>query len=334
MRGRWTWQAAVVGLVLVLWAGAARADEEPEATATELAEDCVWLPDVRCGRSGRPEGFYKPIVQPYLFEDPFVTTGIYPYYVYHDFPNQSAFQGGDAHVAALQLRAALTDRLAFIATKDGYMWRRPDNPLLDHTQGWLNLGAGFKYLLFEDEERGIYVSPALRFEFDSGSTDNYQDHGDGLVIPSISAAWALGRFHLIGGLGGNIPLDGGDNSSNVFYHLYADYAVHPRFSPFVQISGITWIESGNGEMPVQLKHGGSLPLGVVQTALGTGRFEGADIANLGSQGVDNLDLVTAAVGGHIKLAEHVTWSFAYERAITRHKGIFQQRFTTALAIEF
>ena len=37
--------------------------------------------------------------------------------------------------------------------------------------------------------------------------------------------------------------------------------------------------------------------------------------NLGSQGVDNLDLLTAAVGGHIKLAEHVTWSLAYERAI-------------------
>lgn len=332
MRGRRTLQVALLTVTLGFGVSGAGAEPEPQP-AGEPAEDCTWFPDVRCGRSGRPDGFHKPIVQPYLFEDPFITTGAYPYYVYHDFPNKSAFQGGDAHVAALQLRAALTDRLAFIATKDGFMWRRPDNPLLDDTQGWLNLGAGFKYLLFEDEERGIYVSPALRFEFDSGSTDNYQDHGDGLVIPSLSAAWALGGFHLIGGLGGNIPIDGGDNSSNVFYHLYADYEVHPRFSPFVQISGIRWIESGNGEMPVPLKHG-ELPLGVVQDALGTGRFEGADIANLGSQGVDNLDLITAAVGGHIKLTEHVTWSLAYERAITNHKGIFQQRFTTALAIEF
>jgi hypothetical protein len=102
----------------------------------------------------------------------------------------------------------------------------------------------------------------------------------------------------------------------------------------VQISGIRWIESGNGELPVQLKHGGALPLDTVQDVLGTGRFEGADIANFGSRGVDNLDLITAALGGHFKLTENLTWSLAYERALTHHKGIFQQRFTTALAIEF
>jgi hypothetical protein len=318
----------LAALLAASFGGAAPAAAEQEA-------GCTWLPDLRCGREGgRPEGFRMPIVQPYLFEDPFVTTGLYPYYLYHDYPNKSVFEGGHTEVVALQARVALTDRLAFIATKDGYRWNEPHLALLDHEEGWMNLAGGFKYQLVKDEERRFYLAPALRFEFDSGAHDVFQGQGDGLVIPSISAAWGLGKAHLIGGLGGQIPIDGRLQSSSIFYHLYLDYEVHPRFTPFVQISGLYWVESGNGEFPVALKNNVDIPLGVAQAALGTDPFEGADVANLGSPGVDNLDLVTAAVGAHVRLADHLTWSIAYERAITSHKGIFQQRMTTALAVEF
>ena len=37
-----------------------------------------WFPDLRCERQGRFDGFHKPIVAFALFEDPFITTGIYP----------------------------------------------------------------------------------------------------------------------------------------------------------------------------------------------------------------------------------------------------------------
>jgi hypothetical protein len=305
------------------------------AAGAQDAGDCTWFPDLRCGREGgRPEGFRMPIVQPYLFEDPFITTGLYPYYVYHDFPNQSVFQGGHAQVVAVQARLALTDRLAFIATKDGYLWNDPHLALLDDEHGWMNIAGGFKYQLIKDDEHHFYVSPALRYEGATGSHDVFQGEGDGLVIPSISAAWGIGDAHLIGGLGGQIPIDGRFQSSSIFYHLYLDYEVHPRFTPFVQISGLYWVESGDGTFPVALKNNVDIPLSLAQTALGTGRFEGADVANLGSPGVDNLDLVTAAVGAHVKLADHLIWSVAYERAITSHKGIFQQRVTTALVVEF
>jgi hypothetical protein len=72
----------------------------------------------------------------------------------------------------------------------------------------------------------------------------------------------------------------------------------------------------------------------VQTALDTGRFEGADVVNLGSPQVDGLDLITAAAGVHVPLGDYVTLSVAYERPITEPKGIFQQRITSALVIEF
>jgi hypothetical protein len=321
---------AIAALVLLLGLATAAAAAEDAA-----ASDCTWLPDLRCGREdGRPDGFRKPIVQPYLFEDPFVTTGLYPYYVYHDYPEQSVFQGGGAHVAAVQARVALTDRLAFLATKDGYLWNRPDLPLLDDEEGWMNVGAGFKYLLVRDDERRFYVSPSFRYEAPSGAHDVFQGEGDGLVIPSISGAWGVGDAHLIAGLGAQIPIDGRMQSSSLFYHLYADYEVHPRVTPFVQLSGLYWIESGDGSFPVALRGNSDIPLGIAQAALGTGPFEGADVAVLGSERVDNLDLVTLAVGTHLKLAEHLVWSVAYERAITHSKGIFQQRMTTALVLEF
>jgi hypothetical protein len=111
-------------------------------SAVESDPDCVWLPDLRCGRSGRWDGFEKPIVQPYLFEDPFVTTALHPYYAWHEFPDDSVLQGGEVHVAALQARLALTDRLGLIATKDGYVWLRPENPLLDDDEGFWDLALG------------------------------------------------------------------------------------------------------------------------------------------------------------------------------------------------
>jgi len=331
------WMGGVGVLALTgLVAGGALPAYADESTAEPAAsEECGgWFPDLQCGRSGRWEGFHKPIVAPYFFEDPFITTGIYPYFVQHDFPGRSAFQGGHASVAAVQIRVAITDKVAFVATKDGYAWFRPGNDLLDDQQGWLNIGGGLKAALYENEEENFLVSGTLRFEFDTGSSDVFQDHGDGVVIPSVSWAWGNGPLHMIGDLGGQIPLDGGDQSSSIFAHLYADYEVAPMFVPFAQINWMHWTDSGNGKLPIDLNVGVTLPVDTVQAALGTGSFEGADVWNLGSKGVGGLDLWTAALGFHVPITEHITLSAAYERPFSHHKGVFQQRITTSVAIEF
>lgn len=294
----------------------------------------AWFPDFNCERSGRFEGFEMPIVAPYLFEDPFITTNAVPYFLWHDFPEQSVFDGGALYAAALQLRVALTDRVAIIATKDGYVWNRNGNPLLEDSQGTMNIAAGLKVALWQDRDAGRIVSAILRVEAPTGSSDQYQGHKSGMAVPSLSGAFRTGPVRWIGDLGAQIPFDGRDLSSSIFYHLYAGLDVTPVVQPFVQISGLRWIESGNGSLPIRLKSGGTLDLDTVQTALGTGRFEGADVVNLGSPQVDGLDLITAAAGVHVPLGEYVTLSVAYERPITEPKGIFQQRITSALVIEF
>lgn len=323
-----TWKR-LVGIVgallmgLLTWA--------PEAFASTCDK---WLPDIQCERSGRFEGFHMPIVSFALFEDPFIVTGIYPYYAWHEFPERSAFLGGEAHDVSVQIRVALTDRLALIANKDGYMWMRPDNPLLDDTQGSLNLAGGLKYALVVNEEKDFILSSILRFEFPSGSKDTFQSHADGMVIPSLAFAWGRDQLHIIGDFGAQVPFDQGQQSTSLFYHLYADYNVTKRLAPFAQVSGITWITSGHGDIPVRLKGGTELPLQTVQNVLGTGRFEGADLMNLGSEGVSGLDLWTWALGTHLTITERLTFSVAYERPFSHHKGIFKQRVTTGFSIEF
>ena len=348
------WLAPVALLALVSFAGPVAADEveegaappqrvrptpspqpapSPAPMAAPAASECTWLPDIRCGRHGRWDGFHMPIIAPYYFEDPFITTGVTPYYLWHEFPGDSALQGGDWHVLALQARVALTDRLAFIATKDGYGWLRPGNPLVEDDSGWFNLGFGLKYAFLELPDQDFIASISTRFEVPSGSREMYQGHGSAQVMPSLSAAWGPGDLRLIGDIGGVVPFDGGDHSTIFFYHAYASYNLHEHFAPFVQFSGLQYTGSGDGTRGIKTTLG-TLPLGVVQTALGTGPFEGVDVANLGSAGVSGNNVTTFAVGFHVPINRHVTWSAGYEFPISSREDLFEQRVTTALQVEF
>jgi hypothetical protein len=298
-------------------------------------EDCpTWFPDLRCKRSGRWEGFQMPMVQPYLFEDPFITTGIYTYYAWHEFPSSSVFQGGDADVLAVQARVALTDRLAFIATKDGRMRLSPDLALLDDEEGWLNLAGGFKYALVQQPEEPFILSAALRAEVPTGGEEMFSGGSDVIVIPSLSTAWGLEDLHLIGDLGGQIPTDSNEYSTSGFYHLYADYTVASWFQPFVQLSGMHWFDGGDGRRPVKLNNGAVVTIDQATHAVGVGHFEGADVMNLGSKGVEGNDLITAALGMHIPLGRHMAVSVAYERPITQRKDIFEERVNAWMRFEF
>lgn len=307
----------------------------PRAAAPEPEAECFWLPDIRCGRRGRFEGFQQPISQPFLFEDPFITTGVTAYHVWHEFPRTSALGGGDLHAVALQARVALTDRLAFIATKDGYGWESPDNPLLDDQTGWFNLAGGFKYALVQRPEDRFILSAALRLEYGTGSSALFEGATGGVVfIPSLSAAWGTERLHLIGDVGGQAPTDGDVYSSQFFYHAYADYRVHRLFQPFVQVSGLYYIDGGTGSRPVRLVNGARIPMETARQALNLDSFEGVDVHNLGNVGVGGNHVVVGAVGAHVGLADHVTLSVAYERPLTDRKDIHKQRVTTALRLEF
>jgi hypothetical protein len=300
-------------------------------------EDCpLFFPDFRCERSGRYEGFVMPMASPYLFEDPFITTGVQGVGIWHDFPGDSVFGGGDAWVVALQARVAITDRLALIATKDGYIFMDPANDaVFKDNDGFFDITAGLKYALIDMPEKNFIASPSLRFDIPVGDRDVFSGNGDGVVIPAMSAAWGIDKFHVIGDLGGRIPFDRDKESTSLFYHLHLDYALLEYFVPLIELSGYHWTNSGDGSATVHgTKISPALSLSEAQAALGVGRFEGADLVNLGSEGVAGNDLVTLAFGAKIPLNRHVAFGVIYELPITHREDIFNQRVMMSVVLEF
>ena len=336
--------ALCVTVTLGLLAGTARAEE-----------DCsTWLPDFdsQCDRKARFDDFVQPMSMPYLFEDPFITTGANLVGIWHGTADNGNFQAGYAGVLALQLRVAITDKLAFIATKDGFLMHRPDtkvsdigvipgtNPraaVLRDENAFLNATIGFKYALIEDPENNFILSPALRYEIPMGQDEVFQGRGDGVFIPSATFAWApVSGLHLIGGLGGQIPVDTTKESTSLFYNMHVQVTLFDRIVPFIELSGITWTNSGNGKMSLNTSKalGADVTLSQAQAALGASRFEGADVFNLGSRGIAGESLITTAWGLRIPLDDHVVLGVSYERALHGDKNLFDQRVTAMATYEY
>ena len=317
-----------------------------------VAEECpTWLPDFRCERQARFEGFVQPMSMPYLFEDPFITTGANLVGIWHDFDKTGDFDAGYAGVLALQLRVALTDKLAFIATKDGFMMFRPDTKisdvpalgqptndrqLLSDEDAFLNATVGFKYALIELPDQNFILTPAIRYEIPLGNDEVFQGHGDGLIIPSMSMAWGLDNFHVIAGVGGEAAIDRDRDSSSIFYNLHLDYAVAERFVPFFEVNATHWVNSGDGSLPINTNGslGTEVTLNTAQAVLRTGAFEGADVVNVGSRGIAGDELVTLAYGLRMPLDDHVSLGVSYEHAVTGEKNLFKQRVTAMATFEY
>jgi hypothetical protein len=321
---------AIFVMSLGLSPGLTRA-ESPAVTGGAACEG--WLPDLRgCERPARWDGFSAPIGMPYLFEEPFVNTGASVWVLWHDLPESSVFEGGEVRAIAAQLRLALTERLALIATKDGWIELRPDLDLLDTENGYGDLGLGIKYALIEDPERGFILTPSLRYEITQGSRDVYQGNGEGMWTPALSAGLRLGPTNLTAGFGATFPLDGDAESSLAFYGLQLAWPTGGRLTPFFGIHGLHYLDAGDGSTTLRTALG-SLPVETVQNVLRTGRFEAHDVANLGSSGVEGHDVISGSVGFRLKLGERLDLGFAYERPLTRRRDLLKQRATLNLLIE-
>jgi len=302
-----------------------------------FANDCTaLLPDFNCeGRVGRYEGFIPAQTFEYLFEDPFITTGLTAVYVQQDYPIDSAFDGGEVQVYALQARLAITDRLAFIATKDGYARHKPGSAILDDQDGYFDVAAGLKYQLIDHPETQFAVAPAIRVEFPVGNKDVFSGHHHGLIIPSISFAKGFDKLHALGSAGAELSIDRDKGVDFAFYNLQIDYKLARYLSPFVGLNGIYYFSDGDGSLPVQTNVPalGTLPLGTVQAALGFPGFEGAEVLNLGSDDVSGNSLISGAIGTWIPLSAKSGLGFAYEVPFGR-KDLNARRFHANFLFEF
>ncbi len=268
-------------------------------------------------------GLISPVANPIYFEDARITTEMRPIFIQHWLPDTFKFAGGsaplggEARVYALQLRYAINDRLAFIATKDGYIEFKPNHTLTEQ-HGWADLAAGFKYALVDDAQKQLLITPGLTITLPTGDKDVFQGDGSGEWNFFVSAVKGWSDLHLLGNLGFRIPNNSGEQTSELHYSLQLDYRTCDYFIPFIVFNGYTVLSEGDDKLL------GAVPLNT----------EMYDLANFGSTNAKGTSQLTIGGGFRSKLTDRLDVGVAYEAGIGDSKGIFDKRLTVDMIVSF
>lgn len=314
--------AAEDGAALSLRAGATWMQDGAADTVSVRTEDGrhpSWVTDLESkmwpgfltGLAGY-EDFVMPVGSPLYFEDPFITTDMRLLYIYHTIPNRSVLRGGQVHVAAAQIRVALTERLALIATKDGYSW--VDSHITPAGDGWNDIAIGLKYALHSDPEEQFLVTTGLRWEWANGSTDALQGGESQELSPFVSVAKGWDKWHFLGSLGGRIATNRSAANSSVVWDLHLDYALTETFRPLIEVHGIHWVTNAD-----------RLPLSE----------DYLDVGSLGASKAAGRDFFSGGIGFRWQARENVSVGVSYEFPLESPSAhLMEHRFTLNTVISF
>lgn len=258
------------------------------------------------------EDFYDPIGNPLYFETPFINTSARFLFLHHEFPNKSTLQGGYVDVYALQLRLALTERLALIATKDGFSDLHAD--ILPDDAGWNDVAFGLKYALIVDRENDFVLTPGVRYQFLNGDNGVLQGLSQELS-PFISVAKGFGDLKLTGNFTYRFGLDGGKGNDVAQWDVSAAYDLSSiglkGLAPMVELHGLHYTRDGK-----------ILPLDV----------GGLDYSNIGATDVAGNTVIWLGVGGRWKLTPQASIGGTYEFALTNRTDIMNDRIMLDLTL--
>lgn len=299
--------AGVLALTAAAFAGDAHA-EDTELFGLDL--------NGSFGEGGFDANRYVPPLTHFaLNETPFITTEVRPIYVYHDLPNDFITNGGHLNAVAVQGRVAITDRLGFIATTDG--WTDIEfNAVLPDTNGFLDVAAGFKYAVIYQPEQGNIATVGLRYTAPLGNVDSagidLNGMGRGYLNPFLTAAKIFEDFTVQGTAGFQIALSD-ENWSYFHLNTHVDYDAGHGFFPFAEANLTLAIDGGN-QLP-----GANLT--------------GTDVFDLGAS--DPEDLFTLGGGLRYRISDNVIAGAGVEgNLINREDTVFGYRITTDLVIHF
>ncbi len=258
------------------------------------------------------EDFISPVGMPVYFEDPFITTDLRLIYIYHEIPDDSVLRGGQVHLAAAQIRVALTERLALIATKDGYSW--VDSHITPAGDGWNDLAFGLKYALYSRPEDQLLISTGMRWEWNNGSTDAWQGGDSQELSPFIALAKGWDKWHYLCTVSGRIPTDHHDGNYSLVWNMHLDYALTEQFRPILEIHGIHWLSDAD-RLPIKEDY--------------------VDVGSLGSGYARGQDFYSAGLGFRWQARDNVSVGLTYEVPLeAKSDNLQEQRVTLNTIVRF
>lgn len=262
--------------------------------------------------------YVPPLTNPLFNETPFITTEAKPIYIYHDIPDGFVTGGGNINVAALQLRLALTDRLGFIATSDGYS-NIDFNAVLPDDDGPNDVAFGLKYAVLSDPEGGTIATAGLKYTAPAGNLDTagiaLSGVGNGFIDVFASGAQIFGPMQIQGSAGFQVALSS-ENWS--FFHASAhiDYEVLDDLYPFVEANLFAPIDGGDRITAGPLVN-----------------LTGAEIADIGAS--DPRTYLTLAGGLRYRLLDNAIFGTGIEvNTMNRQDTVFGWRVTSDITIHF
>lgn len=254
-----------------------------------------------------------PVTNPLFFEDPQIVSEVRPLFVYHQLDDTFVTGGGNVRVYAMQARYAVNERLAIIATKDGYIEFNPKNNAVPKADGWADIGAGLKYAVIDDKENQFILTPGFKLELPTGNQRVFQGNGKGEWDLFVSAAKGFDDLQLAGNAGVRLPNDWSEETASAHYSLQLSYYVHQYFIPFVAGNGFTVLSEAD-----------QIPLNV----------EGFDLINFGSSAAEGFTQVAIGAGFRSRLLANLDLGFAFEKGVSKPRGVFDERYTVDLIWRF
>lgn len=259
-----------------------------------------------------------PVTNPVFFEEPFIRSEVRPLFMYQNLGKTLPVGGayapvdGSLQVYAMEIRWAVTERLAIIATKDGWVDFKPD-ATLTKASGWADISLGLKYALIDDKENQFILTPGVELELPTGNRNVFQGNGHGEWDLFVSAAKGWGDLSLMGNIGARVPNNMARDTAQLHYSAQLAHHTHRYFVPFIAANAFTVVNSGS-----------QLPLGV----------EGFDLINFGSAAAAGATQAALGGGFRSKLHDKIELGFAYERSVTNPRGVFDDRFTIDFVLRF
>jgi len=258
------------------------------------------------------DDFCAPLTNPVFFEDPRTVTQVRFLFINHELPR--ALGGNSVQVYVAQVRLALSQRLSFIATKDGLVYTKSE--VLD--SGFADIAAGLKYNLYRDPTEGRILSVGTVIEVPSGSKKSLQGNGGGeWNFFATAGTRILGstRAHWISTGGLRQPNNENQENRLMYWSNHFDYRLNTA-KPLFVFTEIHWWN--------YLKDGNAFPLGV----------QGGDLINLGAPGITGDNLVTQAVGTRYLFNRNVSLGSAYEFPVSDKEGLMKNRITADLILQY
>lgn len=225
-------------------------------------------------------------------------------------------QGGHIDAGAIEARLALTDRLGFIAPKDGYAHLH-FNKALNDTAGFENIAFGLKYAVWSNPAVDEIVTVGALYEPPTGNLRTsglkLQGHGGGGFFNLFAAgAKAWGPLGIEGNIGTNLAADTVHDSSLFHYAGHIDYELCPGLFAVVEANGFSVFDTGRRI---------------------AGNFEGVDLVNFGTKSSAGT-VITGAVGLRYRLTEKILIGAAYEHPLTSRQDLLGSRVYVDLILRY